>query len=285
MSRLRTISKRALDTCSRLSWNGVRAGSLLWLHLLASSPAADLNSDARAVPRYLEPRHLTGTIYEKDTKPLRLLFTFRRSAKQDGSVTIVSREYMYPDGRPASRETLRYERDELVRVESEQLQIGARGKAILQRVEGSSPKRLIQFEYQTGSGPKVKKASNDETQQGVVLINDMIPGFLVANWDDLMQGRAVRFRYLIISRLETIEFKLEKTEQTQLEERSVVRFRMRPTNRISQMMIDPIVFTVERDAPHRILQYPGRTSPRIQRGTRWQELDALTVFDWKDQPR
>jgi hypothetical protein len=266
-----------------LSWSGIGLGTLLWLHFFLSSPAADLNSDARAVPRYLEPRHLTGTIYEKDVKPSRALFTFRRSAKQDGSATVVSREYAYPDGRPAASESLRYEKDELVRVELEELQIDAKGRAVLQRAEGDSQKMLVRFEYQTGSGPKAKMSSNDETQRGVVLVNDMIPGFLVANWDDLMQGRVVRFRYLVIPRLETIGFKLEKTERTQWQGRSVVRVRLRPTSRLSQMLIDPIVFTVEREAPHRILQYSGRTTPRIQRGTRWHELDAVTVFDWKDQ--
>jgi len=265
-----------------LSWGGFELGTWLWLHIFLSSPAAELNSDARAVPRYLEPRDLAGTIYEKDVKPSRPLFTFRRTARQDGSATVVSREYAYPDRRPAARESLRYEKDELVRVELEELQVEAKGRAVLQRVEGSSPKTLIRFEYQTGSGPKAKKASNDETQQGVVLVNDMIPGFLVANWDALMQGRVVRLRYLVIPRLETIEFKLEKTEQTQLEGRSIVRIRMRPASRVSQMMIDPIVFTVEPKAPHRILQYSGRTTPRIQRGTRWHELDAVTVFDWKE---
>jgi hypothetical protein len=60
---------------------------------------------------------------------------------------------------------------------------------------------------------------SSETKQGVVLVNDMIPGFLLANWDTLMKGRAVRFRYLVIPRLETIEFKLDKTEQTQWEGR------------------------------------------------------------------
>jgi hypothetical protein len=274
LPRSRTISRRPFGTRSGFTWGGFRLGTLLWLYFLANSLSAELDSDVGAVPRYLEPAHLTGTIYEKDVSPLRALFTFRRTAKQDGSATVVSREYAYPDGRPAARETVRYERNELVRVELDELQIDAKGKAFLQRVEGGSQKTLIQFEYQTGSGPKAKISSSVETQQGVVLVNDMIPGFLVANWDDLIQGRVVRFRYLVIPRLETIEFKLDKTETTQLQGRSVVRVRMRPVNRVSQMMIAPIVFTVESDAPHRILQYTGRTTPRIQRGARWQELEC-----------
>jgi hypothetical protein len=29
-----------------------------------------------------------------------------------------------------------------------------------------------------------------------------------------------------------------------------------------------------------VLQYVGRTTPKLKEGNKWKELDALTVFDW-----
>ena len=45
--------------------------------------------------------------------------------------------------------------------------------------------------------------------------------------------------------------------------------------------MDPLVFTVEKEAPHRVLSYTGGTTPRVKKGRKWKYLDAEVVFDWK----
>jgi hypothetical protein len=32
--------------------------------------------------------------------------------------------------------------------------------------------------------------------------------------------------------------------------------------------------------PHRVREYTGRTTPKIQVKGKWKDLDATTVFDW-----
>jgi hypothetical protein len=49
------------------------------------------------------------------------------------------------------------------------------------------------------------------------------------------------------------------------------------------MFADPLYFTIEKDPPHHILQYVGRTTPKIKVGNAWKDLDAVTVFEWKGQ--
>jgi hypothetical protein len=46
-------------------------------------------------------------------------------------------------------------------------------------------------------------------------------------------------------------------------------------------MVVPLFFIVETNGEHRILQYTGRTTPRVKAGNKWKDLDAVTVFDWK----
>jgi hypothetical protein len=55
---------------------------------------------------------------------------------------------------------------------------------------------------------------------------------------------------------------------------------MEPTSPVISALVDPIHFTMQKAPPHRILQYVGRTTPKIQAGGKWRDLDAVTVFDW-----
>jgi hypothetical protein len=59
-----------------------------------------------------------------------------------------------------------------------------------------------------------------------------------------------------------------------------VILKMRPTNPFFATLVNPFYFTVELAPPHRVLQYVGRTTPKIREGNRWKDLDAVTVFDW-----
>ena len=60
----------------------------------------------------------------------------------------------------------------------------------------------IRFEY--GRGDKRKAA--EEPLRPPVLVNDMLPGFLLEHWGELMRGDAVRFRFVVVPRRETLEF-------------------------------------------------------------------------------
>jgi hypothetical protein len=46
-------------------------------------------------------------------------------------------------------------------------------------------------------------------------------------------------------------------------------------------LVDPLFFTIEKAPPHRVLQYVGRTTPKIQSRGKWKDLDAVTVIDWE----
>jgi hypothetical protein len=226
---------------------------------------------------YLKPKLLTGSIYDKPGG--RLLFTFRRTATQTGDVVSVLREFHNPDGSVASLERVQYERGRLVRFEVDERQTGASGRAVLESI--GNQRQRIHFQYTTRSGRSEKTKQKTETISDQALISDMLPGLIAEHWDQLARGDTVRFRYIVVPRLETVTFKLKRESTAELRGKKVIRIKMEPASRLIAQFVDPLVFTIEADAPHRILQYWGRTTPQIWSGQSWKDLDALTIFNWE----
>jgi hypothetical protein len=226
---------------------------------------------------YFEPKLLTGSIYDKPDG--QLLFTFRRTATLTGDVVSVLRQFYNPDRSLAAEERVLYEHGRLVRFELDERQIGATGSARVGVLENR--RQQIDFQYMAGSAPGIKIKRNVETIREAPLISDMLPGFLVSHWEELNRGESIKFRYIVVPRMETIGFRLRRESEEEFHGKKILRIRMEPSSRLIAQFLDPLLFTVEIEAPHRILQYWGRTTPKIRRGPEWQDLDALTVFDWK----
>jgi hypothetical protein len=192
----------------------------------------------------------------------------------------VLREYSYPDGKLAARERLTYDGDQLVSYELEQLQIGAAGRAELRRDPQHPEKNQILFEYATNTSSKSKPKVDSESLLKDTLVNDMVAPFLAQHWDDLSNGKEVKCRYIVVPRRETVGFTFKKHSESRLDTRPVLTIKMEATSPIIAALIEPLFFTVEKDAPHRVLEYRGRTTPKVLSGSQWKDLDAITVFDW-----
>ena len=228
-------------------------------------------------PDYFEPKLLTGSIYDKEGG--RLLFTFRRTATRTGDAIRVAREFRNPDGSLVAQERVLYERGRLVRFELGELQIGANGRAVVEPLPDKQ--RRIDFQYTKGSGQVAKPKRKVETVREEALTSDSLPVFLADHWEELKGGAVVKFRYLVVPRLETIGFKFSRESTTEFHGKKVVRIKMEPTSWVIAKIVDPLMFTVESEPPHRVLQYWGRTTPKIRNGQSWRDLDALSVFNWE----
>jgi hypothetical protein len=226
--------------------------------------------------RYEEPTHLTGTIYARGSN--QPLFKFAREAQRSGSTLKVQRNYDYADGKPAARERAVYEGDELVLFELDELQTGGHGSATIRRDASHPEKNRIDFEYAAKSGDRPK--TRTEALRDDTLIGDMVGPFLVSHYDALSRGEKVRCRYIVVPRSETVGFTFVKDSETTSQGRGMLVVRMEASSRIIAALVDPLFFTMEKDAPHRIVQYIGRTTPKIQAGGKWKDFDAVTVFDW-----
>ncbi len=227
--------------------------------------------------RYEEPKYLTGTIFSPESN--QLLFKFKRAASRTGSCIEVQRGFTYPDGRLAAQERVVYERNALVSYELKELQIGASGSATIRRAPNDSARDSIEFQYRAAGSHRLK--TRTESLRENTLIADMVGPFLQSHWEELRRGESVKCRYIVVPRTETVGFTFIKESENKWEGRDAVSIRMQASSRLLAALVAPLYFTVEQAPPHRVLSYTGRTTPKIQAGDKWQDLDAVTVFDWQ----
>ena len=233
---------------------------------------------------YEEPKFLAGAIYSSDPDKAQLLFNFKRVATRSGSTLKVERDYTYPDGRLAARERVVYEGNALLSYDLEELQVGAVGFAKIQHPVGNDAKvGGIDFEYRKEPGSRPK--SRFESLVDNTLINDMVGPFLVAHWEAFARAEKVKCRYVVVPRRETVGFSFSKTSDSVWQGHEVLIVKMEATSPFVATLVDPLFFTIEKAPPHRVFQYAGRTTPKINVRGKWKDLDAVTVFDWATSRR
>jgi len=235
----------------------------LWSMARAADPAVD----------YLNPKNFTGTIYA-DESLKHELFTFRRTATTSGSTINVLRDFNLPDGKLAARERVTYENGQLKSFQLDEPQKGAKGSAVVQSEGGEA--KLV-FNYTEGGTTK----TGSEKFLSDILTSDMVGPYIAAHCDELTKGESVKCRLISVSRAETVGFKFFKESDATWQGVPVMMVRMQPTSIIIAQIVAPLHFVVEKAAPHRVLQYTGRTTPCILKNGKWEDLDAVTVFDWK----
>jgi len=228
--------------------------------------------------KYEEPTYLSASIYARTGNPDTLLFRFKRVAKRSGSTLEVQREFTYPDGRIANREHVVYHGGDLSSYEVQEAQIGAEGSATIRHSAAKPVKGIIEFAYTKEPGGRTKAHAESLVEDS--LVGDMVGPFLAEHWEALMRGEKVKCRYIVISRRETVGFTFIKDSESTWRGQRVLQVKMEPTSRLIAALVDPLMFSIEMAAPHRILMYVGRTTPKTQVDGKWKDQDAITIFDW-----
>jgi hypothetical protein len=230
------------------------------------------------------PNPLSGEIYKLGAPLPRTppVFHFVRNAKHGtNNLLNVTREYVYPGGKLAASEFVTYSGTNLLKYELVDPQTGSHGSARVAVETGKKSRKLVYFEYFKDSRAGTRPRRGSEAWSNDMLISDMLADFILARWNALMAGNSVRCRYLVVERTETIGFKLLLETQTAVRDGiPVVIIKMEPSSPIISALVDPLHIVVEKNPPHRILQYTGRTTPKLLQGHRLIDLDAVTVFDW-----
>jgi hypothetical protein len=222
---------------------------------------------------YLEPKTFTGTIYS-DASLKQVLFTFRRTATNSGSEIHVERDFNLPNGKLAAREQVVYDGTQLKSLVLDEIQSRSKGSATVDSVGGELK---INFNYTEGT----KTKTGSEKYLDEILTSDMVGPFIAAHFDEIAKGGVVKCRLISVSRAETVGFKFIKESDTTWNGKPALRITLQPSSIIIARLVDPLHFVVEKDGMHRVLEYTGRTTPSIQKNGEWEDLDAVTVFDWK----
>jgi hypothetical protein len=252
--------------------------SRLPLLLLVSGIATGVQSQSVSAFKYEEPKSLAATIYSLDRKTV--LFKFSRRSTRAGNQLEAIREYIYPDGKLAARERVIYNSDGLQAYELEELQTGGYARASVRPDPDNPARKVLSFEASKDPASRESPKRRSERFQNDTLNNDMVGPFLASHWDALVKGEEVKCRMIVVPRRETVGFRFVKESETQWQGKPIVILRMEPTSPVIRALIDPLHFKIEKEGAHRVLEYSGRTTPKIKSGNKWEDLDALTVFDW-----
>jgi hypothetical protein len=253
-------------------------GLVLPLALAAASLWLIRAQAASEPANYLEPHRLPGNMFPISGGPL-LFKSERRAFETNGAVHAIC-DYTYPNGKLAAQDRIVYRNGQLVSFEEDQLQLEEKGSAVIRPDPRHPGAHKIFFTYTTGQGSAARTSSASEALENDTLADDMIGPFIASHWSVLEKGAPAKFRLLVLSRKETVGFKFVKESEATRKGVPVVRLRMEPTSFIIARLVDPLFFDVEKNPPHRILEYRGRTTPLVRNGNKWKDLDALCVYDW-----
>lgn len=227
---------------------------------------------------YAKPSLLTGTLYAIGSHRKDVLYMFRRTATRSGSIVHVKREFLMPNGTVAAVEKVLYESNQLVSFEMQDFQARVSGAIHIGPDPEDPARRDIFISYAHGLNPPLGRA---RLLQPDTVIDDTLYPFMVDHWNALMEGEAVKFHFVSLNWERTFEFELVKTGESVQDGLPVVQLTMRPTSFFISALVKPILFSVQTSAPHRVLSYIGRTTPRILKGKSWKDLDAETVFNYQ----
>ena len=248
---------------------------LVWQTFSHSGLAADF-SDIAAAGDVAGTARVTGTLYEIGSNRHTILYRFVRTAHRTGSTVRVQRQFTTPDGTVAAAETVLYQSNRLVAYEMKEFQANLSGSI---RIEPDPAKRG-QSNILIGYGKSLVPPRGDpQPLKPDTLIDDNLYPFMLVHWDELMRGESVKFRFVSIEWKRTFNFQLVKTGESAVDGHPCEQITMKPSGLLLAQVVNPLVFTVEKAAPHMMLSYIGRTTPRVKKGDDWKYLDAETVFD------
>ena len=263
-------------------WSSVRLviPVMIWIASnTATCPAAPADTIPSESFDYAAPKLLTGTLYVVGSNQKQVLFTFQRSATRSGSTIRVERRFDRPDGSTGAVENIVYESGQLVSYEMKELQAGLWGTIQIYPDPKNPARQKILINHGRVADAR-RKGTLEDLPKDTVIDDNLYP-FVLAHWDELQRGTIVKFRFVSLEWEKAFGFKLSKATESVVQGKAAVWIRMEPTSLLVARFMNPIYFGIEKNDPHRILEYVGRTTPRFKNGKSWKYLDAETVFDWK----
>jgi hypothetical protein len=261
---------------SRLIWLVRWLALLLVWHTFSDPALAAGPSNVAAAGDVAGPARIAGTLYEIGSNRHKILYYFVRTAHRNGSTVQVQRQFTAPDGTVAATETVLYQSNRLVAYEMKEFQANLSGSIRIERDPAKNGQSSILIGYAKSLVPTT---GDPQALKPDTLIDDDLYPFMLVHWDELMRGDSVKFRFVSIEWQKTFNFRLVKTGESVVGGHPCAIIEMKPNGFLLSQMVNPLVFTIEKAAPHMMLSYIGRTTPRVKKGDGWKYLDAETVFD------
>jgi len=227
----------------------------------AASSAEVLKNISRDTARYGELIY-KGTVFKLDTEHTSPLYVSEHRVRNKGELQI-STSYTHDKHDVALMQMATHDAVYQLKEYTEyQFQLSEVGSV---NITGTTA------QFHRLGGEFEKRAQ--ETVKLPVVVGPTLYGFVFQNWEKLLSGDTVPFRFAVISRMETVGFILQKVSSSD----SLVRIRMKASNPFIALMVNPITFTFYAD--RRLVSLAGRVPTKLKKGNSWVDLDAFVEYE------
>lgn len=213
----------------------------------------------------------TGKAFELEGAQGTPLFFYKKDVDVKGETEIFTSTYADAAGKALVIETSEFAKNgERLIVKSykiSQKQLGAEGA-----VEVKDGK--AHFTYMRDG----KTKTSDEKVGDDFIVGPSIVNYIQSNWSTITAGKKIKGRLAVADRLETVGFEYFKDGEEDVKGEKAVVVKMKPSSFIIAALVNPLYFYISNDGK-RLLQMKGRTQVKRQDGSKWKDLDALTVYD------
>ncbi len=166
-------------------------------------------------------------------------------------------------GKTVMTEQTLYNGVKLISQKIEQLQTG---EAWELEVKGQD---LIVRTFSLKDGVRKLEDTDSEKVSGSLVSGPVARNFLKENWEQLLNGKTVEARFVVMELGGTVGFDFTKKSATDKE----VVIVMRPSSFFVDLMVDPIEMTFDA-VEKRMIRYRGRTPLKTLVGKKWKPVDS-----------
>jgi hypothetical protein len=223
-----------------------------------------------AVSHILRAEELfTGDLYRMGSDRGELLFRQYNEQDRGQKIVTLTHEYTLADGTPYALEEVVRENGEFRDYRIEFYLLDTRGTIVR---DGED----VMFDYRAG----------DEWERGAARFKDdlmcgpCLIGFIQANWNRLMSGRAVRFHLPVMQYQRLIPFRFRKDDESPYVREGRVVFRMEIASFILGLFIGSVDFVFEEET-RRLVEIHGPSILKVEEQGIWRyvEVDAYYTYD------
>jgi hypothetical protein len=209
-----------------------------------------------------------ATIYEKDTKLEKKIFSFETQEELKEGLQHITTIFKNPEGQEVIIEKSTLKEDKLVEFTIDQKQIEAKARVAVK--DGK-----VFFE----KNEKGKEKKNDEKYKEPLVISSNFQKYIANQLEDLIKGKTIEFRYVAWTRAETVGFEVFKESEESYNGEEVVVLKMKPSSFIISALVKPLQFKFSKSSK-KLLYMKGRVAPMQKVGDIYKDLDAEVVYKY-----
>ncbi len=211
----------------------------------------------------------TAKLYELNSDKQKLLYQMKREETNVSDNTNVKTTITEPTNKKeAVIEELLLKDGKILKYQIHQKQLG--DERTLEVKDG----KVI---FTTVSDGKTKTDQEDLAPN--LVVGPTVIDYLKKNWKDIVGGETISIRFAVLERRDTVGFKFFKESELKINGKDCIVVKMKPTSFIIAAVVNPLLFTFEKDSV-KLLELKGRTLLKQNVNGTWKDLDADIVYEY-----